>query len=137
ALKNIAASTENMLNQMITTTKQATAGSHHIQQANQHMQEIHQSTNTTNSLIQTLAKQSKEIESFSKVITQITEQTNLLALNASIEAARAGEHGLGFAVVANEVRNLADESKKASDKIVQLTNEIQRGMNNVEQAILL
>lgn len=137
SLKNIAASTENMLHRITRATKQATEGSTQIQQVNEQMTQIQHSTETTNELIKKFTIQSKEIESFSKIITQITEQTNLLALNASIEAARAGEHGKGFAVVANEVRALADQSKNASEKIAQLTNEILKDTRNIEKAIRL
>ena len=65
-----------------------------------------------------------DIDSLTEEILSISSQTNLLALNASIEAARAGEAGQGFAVVANEIRELADHSKEAVDKIRQVTEGV-------------
>ena len=75
--------------------------------------------------ISTLNNQMREINNIVKLITDIANQTNLLALNAAIEAARAGEHGRGFAVVAGEIRNLAGESKRASQDIEDLIRTIQ------------
>ncbi|MCK8519776.1 methyl-accepting chemotaxis protein [Methanoculleus sp. 7T] len=75
--------------------------------------------------ISTLNNQMREINNIVKLITDIANQTNLLALNAAIEAARAGEHGRGFAVVAGEIRNLAGESKRASQDIENLIRTIQ------------
>lgn len=79
-----------------------------------------------NELEQAIANSKKveEIDALTKEILSISAQTNLLALNASIEAARAGETGLGFAVVAEEIRNLADNSKRAVDKIRQVTDGV-------------
>ena len=85
--------------------------------------------------ITALNEQMKEISSIVKMIADISSQTNLLALNAAIEAARAGEHGRGFAVVASEVRNLAGESKTATNDIETLISSIQNNSDKAADAI--
>jgi methyl-accepting chemotaxis protein len=83
-------------------------------------------------LVAELEKQSDEIGNIVQAVVRIADQTNLLALNAAIEAARAGEHGRGFAVVADEVRNLAEISEKSARNIREMVTEIQ---NNVKVVV--
>jgi len=90
--------------------------------------EIHSSSEQ----IQTLAQQARQIGSVLDVIRAVSEQTNLLALNAAIEAARAGEAGRGFAVVADEVRSLAQRTGESTREIEQMIEGIQQG---TEQAV--
>ena len=80
---------------------------------------------------QELNENSIKISQVIEMVSEIAEQTNLLALNASIEAARAGEAGKGFAVVAEEVRNLAEQSKNATEEIAKIVRELQNGTNQI------
>jgi len=82
-----------------------------------------------------LANRVKDIESLLVLINDIADQTNLLALNAAIEAARAGEHGRGFAVVADEVRRLAERSKSSAGDIAEIVSAVQHETNATVMAM--
>ncbi|ANI58460.1 methyl-accepting chemotaxis protein [Pseudomonas sp. B21-017] len=122
-------------------TQAAQAASHADQAAAQGMQIVRDTSNSIGVLaieigkavgvVQTLAKDSENINAILTAIRGIAEQTNLLALNAAIEAARAGEQGRGFAVVADEVRNLAQKTQKATEEIQTMIQQLQQGTRDV------
>ena len=106
--------------------QQTRIGRNSMEQASSSLEHIATSLNSTATVINTLGQRSQEIGGIVGVITSIAEQTNLLALNAAIEAARAGEQGRGFAVVADEVRNLASRTRQATDEISGMIQKIGR-----------
>ena len=116
---------ETTLARAIQSTHIARKGEDAINEAIKHLNSVTQTVSYATDSIQKLGKRSEEIGGIITVITGIAEQTNLLALNAAIEAARAGEQGKGFAVVASEVRQLAEQSSLASGQITSLIKDIQ------------
>ncbi|MGE7603144.1 methyl-accepting chemotaxis protein [Peribacillus sp. NPDC097675] len=113
--------------------KKAQAGTSSIDEAGRQMESIYSNVNELARVVNGLGERSVEIGKIVEVITGIAAQTNLLALNASIEAARAGDQGKGFAVVANEVRNLAEQSRNATQQISEINSHIQKETKQVSE----
>jgi len=113
----------------------AQAGGSAMSELTSAIDRIDRSSNESVTAIRELAAQSQQIENFVVTINGLAEQTNLLALNAAIEAARAGEQGRGFAVVADEVRKLSEQSRSATGEIGRIIESVRKLIDTTVVAI--
>lgn len=134
-ISNIADSITLVSDHSNVTTEESEKGNVALKRTINQMGSINETVQTSSSIIKDLGDRSSEIEKILAVISGISDQTNLLALNAAIEAARAGEHGKGFAVVADEVRKLAEESRRSAEQITHLIHDIQSSTANAVESM--
>ncbi|WP_277641061.1 HAMP domain-containing methyl-accepting chemotaxis protein [Wolinella succinogenes] len=106
-----------------------------LEESSSALEEMNASMHTVSEKTSEIIRQSEDIKGVIGIIRDIADQTNLLALNAAIEAARAGEHGRGFAVVADEVRKLAERTQKSLGEIDASTNTLVQSINEIGESI--
>jgi len=132
---DIAKNTTNILEESKKTVEIARNGENYTLKTASEVRVIKQTAEKLKEVMTSLEDKTKAIESVVEFIKDIAEQTNLLALNATIEAARAGEHGRSFAVVAGEIRKLAERTGKSTEEIAETIKEIRKAVEDVKKKV--
>jgi methyl-accepting chemotaxis protein len=135
AVAEVARAAHQMAAAAAEATRIATTSAAAVERTVVSMNRIHQQSMTSARTVEELGHKGQEIGAIVETIEQIAEQTNLLALNAAIEAARAGEHGKGFAVVADEVRKLAERATISAKEISALIGSVRMGVQEAVRAM--
>ena len=135
SINSVAANSEDVRNLSEKSLQQTRQGNQDVTQMIGEIQRVQQAVNQIADSVKEFVESTRAIAGMTQQVKDIADQTNLLALNAAIEAARAGEQGRGFAVVADEVRKLAEKSPKSANEIDLVTNSLNQKSGEVEATV--